>query len=54
MARRVFKCTMGVQDDNEDTYRRNAVSISVGEQRLAHYQNLMAKYYNSRVKQRDF
>ena len=31
MAKRVAKCTMGVQDDGQDTYRRDAVSTSVEE-----------------------
>ena len=87
MARRVANCTIGVQDDGQNTYRSEAViPAEVGltsyrvenhdesrtdeamrlqldlvdevrattEQKLARYQNLMAKHYNSRVRHRDF
>ena len=40
--------TMGLQLDMVDEVRAAA------EQRLAQYQDLMAKHYNSRVKHRDF
>ena len=44
--------------DNEEALRLQLDLVdkvrAISEQRLARYQNLMAKYYNSNVKRRDF
>ena len=92
MARRAAKCTVGIQDDGQNTDGRNTLLTSIwdlakigptsfrvenhgknkndeamcpqldlvdeiratAKQRLARYQNLMAKHYNSIVRHRDF